>query len=290
MIRKFWQDGLSAWLPMLRRHAGGAVLGILKMIKTKTAAIIFIGLILSSLAFATSNDGDFTLNVDERHVSIQLEELDASGKDLKLRVKNGGETVQTIEYRYPRESLENAVFAERRYELSDVNFDGHDDLLIYLGSYGNQGVVYKDCFLWNAAASLFERCEAFKSIPNPVVDTQGGFICGSTRRNAGHYVFELWLWSGGNLWNDCKIHKVHSAAQLPSLYGMEVPPGEDAGEYALQCFGIELKFYDSVFYVKENLCEGVATFEPPVCSEMDSESADFDNKDSAIIELYGNKQ
>ena len=49
------------------------------MIKTKTAAIIFIGLILSSLVFATSNDGDFTQNVDERHFSIQLEELEASG-------------------------------------------------------------------------------------------------------------------------------------------------------------------------------------------------------------------
>ncbi|MDE5776723.1 MAG: hypothetical protein K2H67_07585, partial [Treponemataceae bacterium] len=241
------------------------------MIKTKTVAIIFIGLILSSLAFATANDGDFTLNVDERHSSIQLEELDASGKCLKLRVKNGGETVQTIEYRYSRESLENAVFVERRYELSDVNFDGHDDLLIYLGSYGNQGVVYKDCFLWDAAASSFERCETFKCIPNPVVDTQGGFICGSARRNAGHYVFELWSWSGGNLRNDCRIHKVHSAAQLPSLYGMEVPSGEDAGEYALRSFGIELKFYDSVFYVKENLCEGVAKFEPPICSDMDSE-------------------
>ena len=275
---------------MLRRHAGGTVLGISKMIKTKTAAIICIGLILSSLVFATANDGDFTLNVYERHFSIQLEELEVNSKGLKLRVKNGSETVQTIEYRYSQESLENAVFVESRYELSDVNFDGHDDLLIYLGSYGSQGVVYKDCFLWKAAASLFKRCEAFKSIPNPVVDTQGGFICGSTRRNADHYVFELWLWSGGNLRNDCKIHKVHSAAQLPSLYGMEVPPGEDAGEYALRCFGIELNFYDSVFYVKENLCEGVATFEPPVCSEMDSESADFDNKDSAIIELYGNKQ
>ena len=275
MIRKFWQNGLSAWLPMLRRHAGGAVLGILKMIKTKTAAVIFISLILSSLAFATSNDGDFTQNVDERHFSIQLEELEASGKCLKLRVKNGGEVVQTIEYQYPRESLENAVFVESRYELSDVNFDGYDDLLIYLGSYGNQGVVYKDCFLWNAAASLFERCGAFKNIPNPVVDTQGGFIHGSTRRNAGHYVFELWSWSDGNLRNDCKIHKVHSAAQLPSLYGMEVPPGEDAGEYALRCFGIELKFYDSVFYVKENLCEGVAKFEPPICSDMDSESVEY---------------
>lgn len=183
MIRKFWQNGLSAWLPMLRRHAGGAVLGISKMIKTKTAAIICIGLILSSLAFATSNDGDFTQNVDERHSSIQLEELETNGKCLKLRVKNGGETVQIIEYRYPRESLENAVFVESRYELSDVNFDGHDDLLIYLGSYGNQGVVYKDCFF--------------------------------------------------------------------------------------------LEFYDSVFYVKENLCEGIARFEPPICSDMDSESAEY---------------
>lgn len=241
------------------------------MIKAKTAAIICIGLILSSLLFATSNDGDFTPNVDERHSSIQLEELEANAKGLKLRVKNGSKTVQTIEYRYPQESLENAVFVESRYELSDVNFDGHDDLLIYLGSFGSQGVVYKDCFLWNANASSFVRCEAFKSIPNPVVDTQGGFICGSARRSSGHHVFELYSWSGGNLRNDCRIHKVYSAAQLASLYGMEVPPGEDAGEYALGCFGIERKFYESVFYVKENLCEGVAKFEPPVCSDMDSD-------------------
>lgn len=257
------------------------------MVKTKTAAIVFIGLFLSSLAFATSNEASAKSALKNRAKSsavpvtcfgngkMSLEELEASDECLRLRVKKRGETVQTIEYQYPRESLENAVFVEKKYELSDVNFDGHDDLLIYLGSFGNQGAVYKECFLWNAAASLFERCEAFKGIPNPALDVRGGFVHGSERRSSGHYVFESWSWREGNLRNDCKIHKVYSAAQLPSLYGMEVPPGEDAGEYALGRFGIDLKFYDSVFYVKENLREGVAEFEPPVCSEADVECSEY---------------
>lgn len=49
----------------------------------------------------------------------------------------------------------------------------------------------------------------------------------------------------------------------------------DAGEYALGCFGIDLKFYDSVFYVKENLREGIAEFESPVHSEADVECSEY---------------
>lgn len=34
-------------------------------------------------------------------------------------------------------------------ELVDVNFDGIKDVLIYKGAFGNQGIQYFDCYLWN---------------------------------------------------------------------------------------------------------------------------------------------
>ena len=44
----------------------------------------------------------------------------------------------SIEYHYPEEYFGNSIYVEEPFEITDVNFDGFDDILIYLGSYGNR--------------------------------------------------------------------------------------------------------------------------------------------------------
>ena len=101
---------------------------------------------------------------------IAIHDVSTSRTKLILNVIKNNEIIQKINYEYPTESFENTVFVEKKFEIIDVNFDGFKDILIYLGSYGNQGVIYKDCFIWNDKKHLFENYNPFKNIPNPQID------------------------------------------------------------------------------------------------------------------------
>ena len=74
-----------------------------------------------------------------------LQDKNTNGSLLKLNIIKDKKVIQKIEYHYPEEYFGNSIYVEEPFEITDVNFDGFDDILIYLGSYGNQGVVYKDC-------------------------------------------------------------------------------------------------------------------------------------------------
>ncbi len=194
---------------------------------------------------------------------VSVKEFAANAKGLKLNIKKDNETLQTIDYEYPQRCFEEAVFVEKRFELLDVNFDGFKDILIYLGSYGNQGVVYKDCFLWNNKNQLFENYNSFQEIPNPQIDEHGKCIYGFFRNHSGHCTYEFYAWNENELACNYRIHKIYSALQLPELYEISVPENKDSGEYMLEYFGLAKMLYESVFYAKENLCEGIAKLEAP---------------------------
>ena len=69
----------------------------------------------------------------------------------------------------------------------DVNFDGYDDLLIYRGVFGNQGVKHYDCFVWNDWTDSFYTVNDFEKLSNPVFDTDTKSIITSERDNAATY-------------------------------------------------------------------------------------------------------
>ena len=68
---------------------------------------------------------------------------------------------------------------------TDVNFDGHPDVLLFRGGLGAQSIDFYDC--WIAEGSRLVRCEGFEEIPNPYVDTENRVIYGHVRDGAAAY-------------------------------------------------------------------------------------------------------
>lgn len=192
-----------------------------------------------------------------------LQDKNTNGSLLKLNIIKDKKVIQKIEYHYPEEYFGNSIYVEKPFEITDVNFDGFDDILIYLGSYGNQGVVYKDCFLWDVKKQKFENCSLFKDIPNPQIDESEKYIYGNIRNSSSHYEYEAFIWDGNGLKCKFKIHEVYSAMQLVELYNMDIPEEEDSGEYMLEYFDLDLALYDSVFYVKISYDNGKIEISKP---------------------------
>ena len=68
---------------------------------------------------------------------------------------------------------------------TDVNFDGHPDVLLFRGVLGAQGIDFYDC--WISDGSRLVRCEGFEEIPNPYVDAGNKLIYGHVRDGAAAY-------------------------------------------------------------------------------------------------------
>ena len=75
--------------------------------------------------------------------------------------------------------------ADGIFHETDVNFDGHPDVLLFRGVLGAQGIDFYDC--WISDGSRLVRCEGFEEIPDPYVDTENKLIYGHVRDGAAAY-------------------------------------------------------------------------------------------------------
>lgn len=141
----------------------------------------------------SGNKHPLTIGEQETHY------IDTIGRhlpsDLSVKVMRKGRLVQTINYKYDwTEDLPNGDVSSDII-LKDVNFDGEKDLLISLGSYGNQGVEYFDCYVWDDSISQFVHAPTFKDIQNPTVAS--GCIFSKARVSAATYIYERWSYDKG---------------------------------------------------------------------------------------------
>lgn len=111
--------------------------------------------------------------------------------------------LQNISYSYDL-SYEPAAFTGKVL-LEDVNFDGSDDILLDLGRYGNQGVKYYACYLWNPAAKQYEEIPEFQEIRNPVLSSADQEVLSSWRNSADSYGYAKYRWENGTLQMTARI-------------------------------------------------------------------------------------
>lgn len=125
--------------------------------------------------------------------------------DFEIAIMRGEKTVQVIRYSYPKnddlfsDPNELNFNGERTdsCQMADVTFDGNKDLLVYLGSFGNQGVEYWDAYIWNEAKKKFIFTPSFREIPNPTINEKEKVIESFSRGSAADYEYGKWAYKKG---------------------------------------------------------------------------------------------
>ena len=102
------------------------------------------------------------------------------GRGFILEVKKGGKKVQQLHYSYNFDDYgePNIPLKKDSMLLRDVTSDGNKDLLIYMGSYGNQGIERFDCYVWDVKAEKLVHAPSFVNIDDPKVDKTEGCVYG----------------------------------------------------------------------------------------------------------------
>ena len=78
---------------------------------------------------------------------------------------------------------------------ADINFDGRDDLCIFMGYFGAQGVRRYMGYLQNEDGT-YSLCKGFEEIPNPVLDTENKVTLASERENASKHWYGKYAFDG----------------------------------------------------------------------------------------------
>ena len=135
--------------------------------------------------------------VNARYIDTLGRRLPAS---FTAEVRRSEKPIQVISYRYDRWQ-EDVPGNEIDVQLvrQDVDFDGYKDLLISLGRYGNQGVEFYDCYLWDKEQQCFVSFPDFKKIGNPLVSAEDHLIYSQERSSAAEYIYHKYKIAGKEL-------------------------------------------------------------------------------------------
>ena len=93
------------------------------------------------------------------------------------------------EYAQPIPSVSTLVLE------TDINFDGANDILLWLGHFGNQGLIRYACYLQTNDGFII--CPSFTKIMNPAVDTEGKVILSSWRNMAVSHSWAIYDYING---------------------------------------------------------------------------------------------
>ena len=72
------------------------------------------------------------------------------------------------------------------YEYVDVTFDGHKDIVIFLGYQGSHGTSKNCVYVYNDGE--YEYVQSFEDIPNYSIDNKERVVCGSYNSSNTEYV------------------------------------------------------------------------------------------------------
>ena len=77
----------------------------------------------------------------------------------------------------------------------DVDFNGKNDILLWLGHFGNQGYISYACYL--NKGNDFIECPSFSDIRNPAVDAENHVILSSWRNWAASHSYAIYYFIDG---------------------------------------------------------------------------------------------
>lgn len=181
--------------------------------------------------------------------------------EIELKKQN---EIKRISYSYPEKCF-MADFVEEAYREVDVNFDGFNDVLIYLGSYGNQGVSYYHAYIWNNLIKDYVNTDSFDDIPNLVIDEKSKSILGNSRSSAAHYEYYVYKIDKENIPQlEYKIYELFYVEEVLNLYGITLSDDVDSFEYFKKHFALEKLENNQSIFIKETYNEKEPVLSNPV--------------------------
>lgn len=134
-------------------------------------------------------DSDFGKPISEPIFHIEIYEHDV--------------LVQAIEYSY-----QDTFMLEKHFDLLDVNFDGHDDIVILAGLTANRGQKYYDAYIWNPRQNKFILHDGIRNVINMKIDGAQKLIYSSYMLNGGRTEYYVYSFVGDKLVEiDCMMQQ-----------------------------------------------------------------------------------
>ncbi len=113
---------------------------------------------------------------------------------LNIEIYKGHELVQTIQYTY-----EDTFMLAKHFDLTDINFDGHDDIVILAGLTANRGQPYYAAYLWSPNENQFIHTnEITQSMPNLCIDREKKLLYSFYLMNDGRREYHVFKFEGGH--------------------------------------------------------------------------------------------
>jgi hypothetical protein len=116
-----------------------------------------------------------------------------------LFVNNDSKMVQTLETTEWLEALPNNKEEVGKLSREDINFDGHPDIVVYLGQYSNLGLDFYDAWVWDAAKKRYTRVDKYHEIPCPSVNQEKKWIESESAVSFSQSVYLRYEWKKGKL-------------------------------------------------------------------------------------------
>ena len=129
----------------------------------------------------------------------EMKSFDESGSDRAIYwvvvVIKDGEVFEVLRQNLDKYAVLPYPHVKRMVLEVDVDFDGNNDVLIWLGRFGTQAAVRYACYLQRDRE--LEECPSFSYIPNPAVDAQGKVILSCWREWAASHSYAKFFFIDG---------------------------------------------------------------------------------------------
>ena len=116
-----------------------------------------------------------------------------------LFVYNDGDLRQTLETTEWLEAIPNNKEEVGTLSRDDINFDGHPDIVVYLGQYSNLGLDFYDAWVWDTAKKRYTRVDKYHEIPCPSENPEKEWIESVSAVSFSQSVYLRYEWKKGKL-------------------------------------------------------------------------------------------
>lgn len=121
-------------------------------------------------------------------MELRIAVLDERGEGTKLELLHSYKSFDRYPPMYP---------FEPQVKLEDINMDGERDILVFLGAYGKQAMVYWDAYLYNPETEQYDYNDGFKRIGNPIVIPEYESVFSYGLSSAASYEYNQYIFKDG---------------------------------------------------------------------------------------------